>query len=191
MAIDENAFGILISYFGIDDEEYALEREQFIERFEKFRALWQECVCSERIAESFVVMDLGHALYIELAEDELMADALLWIRNARTRLSESEFESVGVISHGGRWRFSEHAPCAPRVLQLGSLPVHAISLPSEPLRHALDADAAARMTRDGEIVGWGPGFYAETEALEALGRKLKNVPTPLEAGGAMFYRIGK
>jgi hypothetical protein len=34
--IDENAFGLLVSYFSIEDDEYEGEREHFIERYATF-----------------------------------------------------------------------------------------------------------------------------------------------------------
>jgi hypothetical protein len=189
--IDENAYGVLISYFAIEDEEYALERDEFIQRLKSFQKAWQACVNDLPLGDSPRAFDLGHAVYLELAEDDLTGDPLTWLREARARLSEAELDSVGVLSYGGRWLAAEDAGVSPTVLELESTAVHQLALPSEPLRHALDADSAARMTLGDEVVGWGPGLYVETDAIEALGRKLKNAPTPLEAGGATFYRIGR
>ena len=38
--VDENAFGILIAHYGIEDEEYAHEREAFVERFSEVADRW-------------------------------------------------------------------------------------------------------------------------------------------------------
>lgn len=63
--------------------------------------------------------------------------------------------------------------------------------PSEPLRKALAAEAFAQPTTGGEIeAGWGPGLYVEKEAIEQLGKNLKNAPTALAALSSIFYRIG-
>ena len=42
--IDENAFGLLLSYFDIENDEYALEAEEFVERVETFRSSWRSCL---------------------------------------------------------------------------------------------------------------------------------------------------
>jgi hypothetical protein len=188
--IDENAYGILISYFGIEDDEYALEREQFLERFQHFCACWQSFLEQKPLASSVLAVDLGHALYLEFAEDELLGDPLSFLRELRNGLRETELESVGVLTFGGRWLLEDNQSQAGATRRIGSVNVQQLSRPSEPMRHALDADAAARMTSGDELSGWGPGLYVEDEAIEALGRKLKNAPTSLEAGGAIFYRIG-
>ncbi|HMJ13152.1 MAG TPA: hypothetical protein VK524_17145 [Polyangiaceae bacterium] len=185
--IDENAYGLLVSYFDIENDEYALEAEEFVERVSAFRRCWRSCL--EEQAGPMRAIDLGHALYIELAEDELPGEPVALLRDLRKRLSEHEIESVGVLTFGGRWLHSDDESSPACTDQLGSVTVHELSLPSEPFRHALDADAAARATQDDEPVGWGPGLYLESEAIEAMGRKLKNAPTPLEAGGATFFRI--
>jgi hypothetical protein len=187
--IDENAFGLLLSYFDIENDEYALEADEFVERVESFRSCWRSCLEEHAHAGAARAFDLGHALYVELPEDELPFDPIALLRALRTRLTEREIESVGVLTFGGRW-LPDEASSGPGVAQVGSLSVHELGLPSEPLRHALDADAAARATEDEELVGWGPGLYLESDAIEALGRKLKNAPTPLEAGGTTYYRIG-
>lgn len=63
--------------------------------------------------------------------------------------------------------------------------------PSEPLRKALAAEAFAQPTTSGAVDGgWGPGLYVEKEAIEQLGKSLKNAPTELAALSSIFYRIG-
>jgi hypothetical protein len=188
--IDENAFGLLVSYFDIENDEYALESEEFALRVQTFRRCWRSCLEEHAQGGSARAFDLGHALYVELAEDELPFDPIALLRATRTQLLEHDIESVGVLTFGGRWLQGEAAPGAPAVEQVGAVSVQALALPSEPLRHALDADAAARATEDEEHVGWGSGLYLESDAIEALGRKLKNAPTPLEAGGTTYFRVG-
>jgi hypothetical protein len=34
-------------------------------------------------------------------------------------------------------------------------------------------------------------LYVDTEAIEALGRALKNAPTPLAVAGATFFRVAR
>lgn len=188
--IDENAFGLLVSYFDIENDEYALEGDAFVERVQTFRRCWRSCLEEHAPVGTARAFDLGHALYVELPEDELPFDPIALLRALRTRLEEQELESVGVLTFGGRWLPDDAAPPEPAAAQVGPVTVHQLALPSEPLRHALDADAAARATEDEDLVGWGPGLYLECDAIEALGRKLKNAPTPLEAGGTTYYRIG-
>jgi hypothetical protein len=184
--IDENAYGVLISYFGIEDEEYSSSREEFAERLAEFRGCCQDALEPLALGRAVRRLDLGHALYLEFPEDELPVDPLTWLRDVRIRLRESEFETVGVLTHGGRW-LTEDDASPPEASLAESKPSF---LPSEPLRHALDADSHARMTREDELTGWGPGLYVENEVIEALGKKLKNAPTALEACGATFYRLG-
>jgi hypothetical protein len=63
--------------------------------------------------------------------------------------------------------------------------------PSEPLRKALAAETFAQPTTSAETeIGWGPGLYVEKDAIEQLGKNLKNAPTPLHVLSATFYRIG-
>jgi hypothetical protein len=63
--------------------------------------------------------------------------------------------------------------------------------PSEALRKALGAEAFAQPTlSEGNESGWGPGLYIEKDAIEQLGKNLRNTPTALPALSATFYRIG-
>jgi hypothetical protein len=39
-------------------------------------------------------------------------------------------------------------------------------------------------------MGWGPGLYVEKDAIEQLGKSLKNEPTALPVLSSVFYRIG-
>jgi hypothetical protein len=193
MWVDENAFGLLISYFAVEDDEYALEREAFVERFEAFRLAVYDFAALDALGEHVRALDLGHAVYFEVAAGDESTDVLAWMKRLRTQLSDAGFDSVGVITHGSRWvpeeeRFEAHTQA------VGTSEVTAWSRPSEPLRRAFYADAKSRPSGgddEAEDGGWGPGLYFDTEAVEALGRTPKNAPTALEFAGASFYRAGR
>src|SRR6185436_13437929 len=102
--VDENAFGILIAYFAIEDEEYALEREKFVERFSEFRAATLDFAVTLPVAERAQLFDLGHAVYIEFAQGEEREDPLAWAKAARALLTGRNFDSAVIVSHGSRWR---------------------------------------------------------------------------------------
>jgi hypothetical protein len=135
------------------------------------------------------VLDLGHALYIELAEGDESESPIAWLKQARARLLEEGFATVGALCHGSRW--VDEAEGAPMSTEwAGERAVLTWSAPSEPLRRALYVDAATRPDDEDDTIGWGPGLYLDTEAVEALGKKPKNEPTLLRASGAAFYRAG-
>jgi hypothetical protein len=187
---DENAFGVLIGYHALEDDEYALEPADFAARFAQFRAAVRACVGAFPLAESVLVRELGHAVYLEFADGEQKEDPIAWIKLVRARLTGLELQSVGVLSHGGRWLTEE--PEAPPVV--AGVEWLAVSLPSEPLRRALYAETAthaADESDEADEAAWGPGLYVDTEAVEALGRALKNAPTPLAVAGATFYRVAR
>jgi len=190
MLTDENAFGLLVSWFGIEDEEYALESGDFAERALAFSQTVLERVRARPPAERFRSLSLGHALYLELAEGDESGDLIGWLRELRSELAERGFATLGGITYGGRWLDDAAQGDEPRIepLAAGSI-VHA-SRPSEPLRYALALDAVAQL-EEGEESGWGPGLYVASDAVEALGRKFKNTPTPLDLGGATFYRVSR
>jgi len=184
---DENAFGVLIAYHTIEDDEYALEPADFAARFAQFRASVRECVAAFPLASNLLVRELGHATYLEFADGDQTEDPIAWIKLVRARLTGSELTSVGVLSHGGRWLAEESAapPDVPGVAW------QAVSLPSEPLRRALYAETATHSMDEEDDSGWGPGTYIDTEAVLALGRTLKNAPTPLAVAGATFFRAAR
>ena len=184
--IDEDAFGILFSYYEVEDDEYGSDdREAFVERFSSFEREALASLGGMALPEDHHIVCLGHAIYAELRDDGDVGDLLGRVRAASARLSREGFVNVTVLSHGSRWvregegvalSLTEEAPRVSRISQ-----------PSEPLRRALEAEAFAR--RDEEENGWGPGVYVDTEALEALGKTPKNAPTVLRARGAAFFRI--
>src|SRR5258706_9476490 len=101
--LDENAFGILISYFDIEDEEYGREREAFVDRYATFAALVRDYLTEKAPAPEVRALDLGFAFYVELGDGEQQADPIAWLREARRLLGEHGYATVGILSHGGRW----------------------------------------------------------------------------------------
>ena len=184
--IDEDAFGVLFSYYEVEDDEYASdERADFVRRFEAFERTAIGIVQSLALPGDHHLVCLGHAVYAEFRDDAPAPDLLRAVRVASARLAAQGFVNATVLSYGARWVAPEADPelsvseAAPRIAR--------ISRPSEPLRRALDADTRSR--RDEQVDGWGPGVYVDTEALEALGKTPKNAPTVLRAAGAQFFRI--
>ena len=185
---DENAFGVLIGYHAIEDDEYRLEPDEFAARFCEFRAAVRACVEAFPLAPAVLAREFGHAVYLEFSAGEQVEDPISWIKLVRARLVALELASVGVLSHGGRWQLESVELPAPSVPGVEWLPV---SLPNEPLRRALYAETATHGADDDDESAWGPGIYVDTEAVEALGRTLKNAPTPLAIAGATFYRVAR
>lgn len=188
--IDENAFGLLVSYFTIEDDEYGLEPEEFVLRFQGFREVVLGAIRERSPGGNVRGLDLGHAIYLELADGDQNGDPIEWLKEVRARLTDCEYESVCVLVHGGRWLADDDDESAPERIGTDVMLLRA-SLPSEPLRRALSAEVAARIDEDSPLEGWGPGLYIDSEAVEALGRSLKNAPTPLITAGAMFFRAGR
>jgi hypothetical protein len=187
---DENAFGFLFAYHDLEDDEYSLEPEDFVTRFTEFRSAALSCACEAPLGDDARVLDLGHAVYFELADGNQRVEPIGWLKRVREALQSRGFTVAAVVTHGGRWVDEEHPNETPPAEQLeGGYVLLSIARPSEPLRRALFADAATHGT-DGED-GWGAGTYVDTEVVEALGKSLKNAPTPLAAGGATFYRIAR
>jgi len=185
---DENAFGVLIGYFAIEHDEYALEAAEFAARFSEFRSALRACVEAFPLAQSGIAREFGHALYIEFAQGEELEDPIGWIKLVRARLKALELDSIGVLSHGGRWQANPAEGVPP---SSGGIEWQPVSLPSEPLRRALYAETASHGIDEDDENAWGPGIYVDTEAIEALGRTLKNAPTPLAIAGATFYRVAR
>jgi hypothetical protein len=185
---DENAFGLLISYLNLEDHELAGERDDFVERYRRFSALVRERLASAAPGTSGRAVDLGHAVYVELLEDERQGDLIAWLRETRAALAEHGYQTAAMLTFAGTWLAEDET--RPAVTQVGNLTLVQASLPSEPLRRALLADAAARSEDAGATGGWGPGLYLDVEAVEALGRKPKNAPSVLQCGDAGFYRAG-
>ncbi len=181
--IDENAYGLWFSYFEIEDDEYTLEPEDFVGRFLRFREVVVSALREKPPTESYQVTYLGHALYVEFAEGAEAHDPFAVVKSVRAALEEAEIPSVAVLTHGSRWVPEP----APEATDAGH-----VSFPSEALRRALYADTATRPAEDEHTAeGWGPGLYVDTEAIESMGKTLKNAPTALAVASATFYRFGR
>lgn len=184
--IDEDAFGILFSYFDVEDDEYGCEeRSEFVARFEGFERGVLEIIAGMELPPEHHIVCLGHAVYVEVTDGDDCGALLAKVRSASASLLESGYANVTVLSHGSRWVRSGLPP--ELSIDAGPPVVARISRPSEPLRRALDVDTLARA--DDDEPGWGPGVYVDTEALSAMGKAPKNAPTVLRAKGAQFFRI--
>lgn len=186
--IDENAFGLYVAYHTIENDEYALEREDFVARLASFRDAVLGWARRERLGDGVLAVDFGHAVYFELGEGDEEADLVAWLRGLRAALEADELVTVGALTHGSRWVPPEGAELdLPGVEVLAESVVARVAHSSEPLRKALYLDAA---TQDDEArPGFGPGLYADSDAIEALGKKLKNAPTPLAVAGGTYFRL--
>jgi hypothetical protein len=185
---DESAFGLLIAYLNIEDDEYAGERADFVERYLDFRTRLCERLVAEPPGTGARALELGHAFYVELVDGDHERDLIAWLRETRAALAEPGFVTAAILAYGGAWH--DEAEPYPSVSELGRSTLVRASGPSEPLRRALSAEASARGDEDAGTPGWGPGLYLDVDAVEALGRKPKNQPTVLRSGGAEFFRAG-
>lgn len=191
MLVDENAFGLLISWFGIEDVEYSLEELEFASRANGFSDALLELLKSSPPGRNLRVIVFGHAIYVELAEGDEAGDLIGWLKRARDLLAEQGTVTLGVLAYGSRWVAESVEADGPRIEQFDHGVVLHASRPSEPLRYVLLADAAAQPGDEPELEGWGPGLYLASDAVEALGKKFKNAPTALCAGVATFYRVSR
>lgn len=188
-AIDENAFGVWLSYFDVEDDEYSDDDTAgFVERFRAFRGAVLEHLEDAPLAGGARAISLGHGVFVEFEEGNETTPVMPWVRALRAALEAAGFTTVAVLSHGSRWVSEDGARW--QAFSAGDVEVLDYSGPSEPLRRALYADAASRPDDEG-TEGWGPGFYVDTEAIDALGKTPKNAPTVLRSGGAGFYRVSR
>lgn len=184
---DENAFGLLVAFHDIEDVEYGSEPAEFTARFMDFRSLALQEASKNPLGEGAIALDFGHAVYFEIGDGDQSTDPIVWLRTLCIPLREQGFELTAVVAHGGRWTDAS-AGTAPALQTLeGGYQLLRMGHPSEPLRRALYAEASSHGS-DGED-GWGSGLFVDTDAIEALGKLLKNAPTPLSAAGATFYRL--
>jgi hypothetical protein len=186
--IDENAFGLLVSYYSIEDDEYAGEREDFVDRYATFAALVRDRLTEKPPGDGAKAIDLGYAFYVEVLDGAEHLDLIAWLRELRATLNEQGFLTAGMLTHGSCW-VDERDP-RPDIVDCGSVKLFRASRPSEPLRRSLLAEAATHGDEQSGSEGWGPGLYLDVEAVEALGRRPKNTPTILRSGGAEFFRAG-
>jgi hypothetical protein len=160
---DENAFGLLVQLYDIEELEYGAESEDFAARFVRFRTLVLEHAATHPLGEGATALELGHAVYFEIGDGDQGSDPIAWLRGLCAPLVQDGFELAAVVSHGGRWVDGD-APAPPEVLPLdGGYRAVRVGYPSEPLQRALRAAA----------------FCHGSDA-----------PTPLSAGSATFYRLG-
>jgi len=185
--LDENAFGLLIAYYDLEDDEYSGERDDFVERHRSFAAIVRERLTAEPPAARARAVELGHAVYVELLADDEPAELIAWLRACRAAFAERDYRTACFLTYGAAWVAQTPGPTS---IELGAVTLVAASLPSEPFRRALLGEAATHGDEDAGQEGWGPGLYLDVDAVEALGRKPKNAPTILRAGGAAFFRAG-
>lgn len=187
--IDENAFGALISYIAIEDDEYQSDdTETFRERALAFRKACLEALEVAPPAPNTHALFMGHALYLEFPEGEGKPSLVTFVRSLRDHLREREIVTAGVVTYGGRW-VERDDWAETRFVQGQGYQLTEVSLPSEPLRKALSVEAACHGVGPSE--GWGSGLYFDAEALEPLGLNLKNQPTALSAADWTFFRVGR
>jgi hypothetical protein len=193
--IDENAFGIWLAYYDVEDDEYAEDdTSTFIHRFQSFEATVLGYLVEAPISERTRTLSLGHGVYVEFEEGDETTALMPWVRGLRSALAAAQFTTVAVLTHGSRWIEGDEKSEAERMDDAGRggfTKVSRFSLPSEPLRRALYADTATRPDELDEERSWGPGFYVDVDAIEALGKAPKNAPTVLTSGGAGFYRVSR
>ncbi len=188
--IDENAYGLWIAYHTIENDEYALEREEFLQRLGTFRETVMQGLQEARLGDGLLTVDFGHAVYCEVGEGDEEADPFAWLRGLRSRVEAAGFASIAVLTFGGRWVADEETDTdLPAVAVVGEHVVARVAHNSESLRKAFFVEAATQ--DDDERPGWGPGLYVDAEAIEALGKKLKNAPTPLTTAGGTYYRFAR
>src|SRR5690606_33750652 len=99
MWVDQNAFGFLIVYFDVEEDEYALEREAFVERFEEFRRAVYDFVAGRSPGAGVRGLDLGHGIYFELESGDETVDPFVWARELRAALGEAGFVTAATITH--------------------------------------------------------------------------------------------
>jgi hypothetical protein len=184
--IDENAFGVLLAHYDLESIEYSLEHSAFVEYLGRFSSLIEGRFSESPLANGLRKIDLGHAQYFEFADGDQLVDPISWVREMRKAFVAVDLPNVCLLSAGGRWvtEVPSPAPEAQDVkIEFG---------PSEPLRKALAAEVSAQpnTAAETEQSGWGPGLYVEKDAIEQLGRSLKNAPTALPVLSSIFYRIG-
>ena len=194
--VDQNAFGVWLAFFDLEDVEYSCEPEEFTQRVESFRGSCLAFARARPLALGLTALDFGHAVYFEFEDGDQSEDPLAWLRALAKELGQAEFSVTGVLSHGSRWRRSADSDGENQDEPLSGTEGAGVAAferirvtrPSEALRRALYADAACHGTDGAD--GWGPGVFVDEEAIEALKRAFKNAPTALLAGGARFFRVG-
>jgi hypothetical protein len=154
--IDQNAFGLLISYFTLEDDEYCGEREDFVQRYCEFA----ECIVTELTqrppALGARAIDLGFALYVEFEDGDQHGDPIAWLRQLRATLASADYATAAFLTHGSVW--IDEAEPRPDILDCGGLKLVRACRSSEPLRRALWGEAATHQDEASSTFGWGPGY---------------------------------
>ncbi len=186
---DENAFGLLLSWYDAEEVEYAQSADKFPPRVMVFRSAVSEYLRTTPLGEGATAVDFGTSVYVEIGDGDQSTDVIGWMKGFRAYLTEGDWTTFGVVTHGGRWVARDAGATLPPTA--GSVRVLASFGPSEPLRKALGAEAMSRDDDETGEAGWGPGLFVDADVFEAIGRKLKNEPTPLRHGGSCFFRISR
>ena len=184
---DENAFGIWVSWFDAEDVEYAQSSDKFPPRVQVFRAAVADFLERESLGAGVRALDFGTAVYVEVGDGDQTTDVLGWVRKLRTFLLAGDWLTFAVVAHGGCWVATSPAGCMPE--RVGDVRVLGSFGPSEPLRKVMAAEVMAHGDDDSGEPGWGVGLFVDADALEAMGRKLKNAPTALWSSGVCYYRL--
>ena len=134
--IDENAvLGILVSYFRVEEDEYGMNREEFVEQFRAFRDAVRAHLRDVPLGVGVRMLDVGHALYVEIADGDQTESPLGWAKKIRARLAESGFDTVTVVTHGGRWIDEDDARRSSRRSTWATPPVVTLSHPERAPYH--------------------------------------------------------
>jgi hypothetical protein len=186
---DENAFGLLLDWYDAEDVEYSQSADKFPPRIIVFRSAVAEYLEQTPLGGGVTAIDFGTSVYVEVGDGDQTTDVIGWMKGLRAYLTEGGWTTFGVITHGGRWVARD-----PAVLlrpSIGTVRVVASFGPSEAMRKALQAQAMSRDDDETGEAGWGPGLFVDADVFEALGKKLKNDPTPLRHAGACYFRISR
>jgi len=189
LMIDESAFGIWVSWYDAEDVELSQSADRFPPRIVVFRSAVSDFLERESLGKDVCALDFGTSVYIEVGDGDHIADLLGWVKRLRVFLLEGDWLTFVVVSHGGRWVASAEDGVCMRD-RVGDVQVLASFGPSEPFKKVMAADVWAHDDEQLEMEGWGVGMFVEDTVLEALGRRLKNEPTAMWAGGGKFYRLG-
>ncbi len=187
--VDENAYGFFVSWFDAEEVEYSQSADKFPPRVIVFRSAVQEYLATHPLGPGTTAIDLGTAVYVEIADGDQTEDPIAWMRSLRAYLAQGDWTTFGVIAHGGRW--AARGPEGRMPSQVGGVTVLASFGPSEPFRKAMIAEAMSHDDDEAGEEGWHSGLFVDEDVLESLGRKLKNDPTPLRHAGTCFFRIGR
>jgi hypothetical protein len=145
--IDENAFGLWLGYHSIEDDEYAAETRRVRDPARHVPRRRGGLARGEPLGTRVQVVDLGHGLYVEIAEGDEERDLLAWLRGWRGAVETAGFVTTAVLSHGGRWVAEEGTRPNCRAVECarGGV-VYRLAHSSEALRRALYADTATQQT---------------------------------------------